>query len=122
MACKKVPGSTPKTITDVEKNEAALTKAVSMQPVSVVIDASCQGWMQYSGGIWTMDCGTKLDHAVLVVGYGVDEKTGKSYWKIKNSMGKDWGEAGYIRVEKGLKGQGGHGICDISANATVPNF
>ena len=33
--------------------------------------------MQYSCGLWTEDCGTKLDHAVLVVGYGTDADSGK---------------------------------------------
>ena len=118
--CSKVRGSKPTGVRDVGKNEAALLAAVAQQPVAVVIDASCPGWMQYKGGVWSKDCGTKLDHAVLVVGYGHD--AGKDYWKVKNSMGVEWGERGYIRLERGLRGQGGRGICDIAANASFPIF
>ena len=75
-SCDKVAASAPASVTDVDPNEDALQAAVAQQPVAVVIDASCPGWMQYSGGVWTEDCGTKLDHAVLVVGYGTDEASG----------------------------------------------
>ena len=121
--CEVVAGSAPKNHSDVAPpNEAALAAAVARQPVSVVVDASCPGFMSYAGGVWTKDCGTKLDHAVLVVGYGVDAATNKSYWKVKNSWGASWGEGGYVRLERGLEGAGGHGISDIASTASYPTF
>lgn len=65
----------------------------------------------------TGECGTSLDHGVLVVGYGEDN--GVKYWKIKNSWGGSWGEDGYIRIErsesKGLPGQ-----CGIAMQPSYP--
>ena len=52
-------------------------------------------------------CPKDINHAVLIVGYGVDKITGKKFWRIKNSMGQDWGEDGYFRL---LRGSGACGI------------
>jgi C1A family cysteine protease len=41
---------------------------------------------------------TKVNHAVVVVGYGHDEKNGKDFWLIKNSFGTTWGDEGYFKL------------------------
>ena len=48
---------------------------------------------------------TALNHAVLIVGWGIDD--GQEYWKIKNSWGAAFGEDGYYRI---CKGKGACGI------------
>ena len=37
-------------------------------------------------------CGTKLDHAVMVVGWAVEGTN--EYWTVRNSWGTSWGEKG----------------------------
>ena len=84
---------------DVSGGESGLASAVQQQPVSVAIEADQSSFQMYSSGILTGSCGTNLDHGVFVVGYGTDG--GQEYWKVKNSWGSSWGEAGYVRIEKG---------------------
>jgi len=83
-------------------DENALQAAVAVQPVSIAIEADQQVFQLYSGGVLSdSGCGTALDHGVLLVGYGTDSSSGQNFWKIKNSWGASWGEAGYIRVIRG---------------------
>ena len=55
-----------------------------------------------------------LDHEVLLVGFGTEVKTHGSidYWKIKNSWGPKWGEAGFFRVRRGTNTMGVS--CDVT--------
>merc|ERR1711977_597554 len=66
------------------------------QPVSVAIEADQMAFQLYSSGVLTKECGSKLDHGVLAVGYGTDN--GVDYWKVKNSWGSSWGENGFLRL------------------------
>lgn len=75
--------------------------------------------MQYKSGVLdTTSCGTRLNHAVNIVGYGRDNATGKDYWIIKNSWGTDYGERGYIRIKR----EGGAGICGMNKLAAYPTL
>jgi len=76
-------------------SENDLMSAVAARPVSVAIEADQSSFQFYSGGVMDGSCGTQLDHGVLVVGYGTDSESNKNFWKVKNSWGATWGEAGY---------------------------
>ncbi|RDX60395.1 Senescence-specific cysteine protease SAG39, partial [Mucuna pruriens] len=97
-------------------NEKALQIAVANQPVSVAIDASSSGFQFYKSGVFTGSCGTELDHGVTAVGYGVSD--GTEYWLVKNSWGTEWGEEGYIRMQRGVNAE--EGLCGIAMQASYP--
>lgn len=98
-------------------DQLAMKYAVWRRPVSVAIEASSRYFQSYSSGILTSaDCGTSLDHGVLVVGYG--EENGQKYWTVKNSWSDDWGENGYVRIARS-DSENDEGICGI---AMQPSF
>jgi len=82
-------------------NEDALMDAVAKGPVAVSVDANA--WPRYESGIFTgcNDTDPDIDHAVVAVGYGLDDESGQEYWIIRNSWSPSWGEKGYIRLQKG---------------------
>lgn len=96
-------------------SEAALMHAVgTIGPVSVAIEADQMAFQFYKKGVFDAPCGDKLDHGVLVVGYGTDEDTDKDFWIVKNSWGPTWGEEGYIKVERHRD------LCGIAMSASYP--
>jgi len=102
-------------------NEKALKRAVAQQPVSVAIEADTQSFQHYSGGIYNdINCGTKLDHGVLVVGYGTEFLKGIDYWIVKNSWGPFWGENGYIRILR--NSDDSRGLCGIAMQPSFPVY
>lgn len=98
-------------------NEEALLKAVSAQPVSVTIDARAKEFHMYKEGVFNGGCGTKHNHEVTVIGYGVTED-GTKYWLIKNSWGESWGENGYMRILRDYDSP--QGLCGIAIHPAYP--
>ncbi|KAL8152049.1 hypothetical protein V2J09_021857 [Rumex salicifolius] len=97
-------------------NEKALQKAVAHQPVSVAIEASGRALQLYQSGVFTGECGTELDHAVVAVGYGTEN--GTDYWIVRNSWGSDWGENGYIKIQRNTRKRTGK--CGIAMQPSYP--
>ena len=56
----------------------------------------------YAGGVYQHTGGNMMGgHAVRIVGWGVDSKSGMKYWKVANSWNPYWGENGYFRIKRG---------------------
>ena len=67
-------------------NVTQMKQALMNQPLAVSIEADQRVFQSYSSGVLdSTACGTNLDHAVLSVGWGTDQATGKEYWLVKNS-------------------------------------
>ena len=100
----------------VPKDEELMKKALyKYGPLAGALN----GWMLefYEGGIFEpwfdFLCPSAVNHAVVIVGYGVDEETGTEFWKIKNSWSADWGENGYFKLKRGA------GTCGIDQYTLV---
>ncbi len=93
----------------------AMKAALNVGVVSVSIEADRSCFQSYSSGIFdNTNCGTSLDHAVALVGYG--SSNGTEYWILRNSWGTSWGEKGYMR----LKITSGAGICGVNKGPLYP--
>jgi C1A family cysteine protease len=118
--CKTIAGAPNATIHGYKSvtsgSESALETAVAAQPVLAMIDASHASFQVYSSGVYSQSgCSTtKVDHAVLIVGYGTEDN--KAYWIVKNSWGTAWGEKGYILMSRDKNNQ-----CGIATDAYYPD-
>ena len=104
--------------TMVTADSASQTKAaVAQQPISVSIEADKAVFQLYSTGVFDSSrCGTNLDHAVALVGYGSD--AGQDYYILRNSWGTSWGEEGYMRIA--VTGDDA-GICGVQSEPLYPS-
>jgi C1A family cysteine protease len=102
----------------VPNDQVALLEAVSKGPVSIAIEADTKIFQSYSSGVITSSsCGTKLDHGVLIVGYGVEN--GIKYWLVKNSWSSSWGDNGYVKIERSESSDDA-GICGVAMQPSFP--
>lgn len=108
----------------VPSNDASQLKAaIAVGPVSVGVDGTTDVFQYYHGGIFGGSykkelCGTDINHAMVAVGYGVEE--GKTFWIVRNSWSQYWGEQGYIRMEY-TDDEKDEGICGILKDSCRPN-
>ena len=119
-SCEVDEKSEIKSYTDVKKgSDEAMMSALMKQPVSIAIQADQKDFQLYKSGVFTGSCGTKLDHGVLVVGYG---NAGEDYYLVKNSWGTSWGDNGYIKLGRGEKYNNGEGQCGMLMQGSYPNL
>jgi len=91
----------------VARGEPNLETALNNGPVSVCVAAGA--FQTYHSGILA-SCPGRIDHCVQAVGYTAD------YWIVRNSWGRAWGEAGFIRIKRGAD------LCMIADDVTYPTF
>jgi len=124
-SCLLVDDSKVDSHIDVKPNsDDAMMKALVQQPISVGIEADQKAFQLYSSGVFTATCGTKVDHAVLLVGYGIMD--GNSYYILKNSWGESWGDKGYMYIGKDIDPNtnkaynDGKGQCGVLTSGAYP--
>lgn len=93
-------------------SDSQMEAAVTAGPVSVAIEADQRSFQSYKSGILSAACGTKLDHGVLVVGFGTD------YWIVKNSWGATWGMEGFIELTRQATSSAGE--CGVLSQPSYP--
>lgn len=101
-------------------SDSAMMTALTKQPVSIAIEADQPAFQLYKSGVFTGTCGTKLDHGVLVVGYGTEGTN--DYYTVKNSWGETWGTGGYIKLGRGANYNRGAGQCGMLMQGSYPEL
>jgi len=98
------------------QNETEMQAALVLRgPLSICVDATT--WQFYFGGVVSWYCARDLDHCVVITGfqdYTTWDDVVMPIWMIRNSWGSDWGEEGYIYVERG------YDLCGVADEVTLP--
>ena len=123
--CSYVAGSAVSSVVNVKpKSDTDLMTALTKTIVSIAIEADQSSFQLYKSGVFTGKCGTNLDHAVALVGYGT--MNGLDYYLLRNSWGLQWSENGYMMIGKGndpATGKpynDGSGQCGLLLEASYP--
>lgn len=123
--CTKVSGSDVQSVVNVKPNsDADMMTALSKTVVSIAVQANEPTFQLYKSGVFTGACGSSLDHAVALVGYG--SQNGLDYYILRNSWGQSWGQSGYMLIGKGndpATGKpynNGAGECGLLMEASYP--
>jgi cathepsin X len=103
--------------------DAIMSEIYTRGPVAATINA--EPIVDYTGGVFTDNDAPKFtNHIVSIVGWGMDEESGKKHWIVRNSWGHYWGEMGFVRVEMGsnLLGLEGEVAWAVPGSWTEVNF
>jgi cathepsin L len=99
--------------------DAVLDALYNKGPLAISVQANT--WQHYESGVFngcTNMSNIEIDHAVQLVGYGVDGTAGE-YWLVRNSWGVLWGEKGYIRLLRNSTANGAD--CGLNQDPSMGN-
>lgn len=82
------------------KGEPQYVKASLAKYGTLAVGIDASPIQYYRSGIFTSACTGRRNHAVNIVGYGVEG--GQEYWIMRNSWGTGFGEHGYFRLPTGV--------------------
>ena len=85
----------------INNNETAMKNALHQHKPLFASMKTLETIEYYSSGIYFEEsCTGEPDHAVLIVGYGLEKELKLDYWIIKNSWGPNWGLGGYMKIAR----------------------
>ena len=85
----------------------------------VTVGIDIKDLLMYKEGVFDGTCGSNINHAVVIVGFGRNKRDGQKFWKIRNSWGSSWGESGYFKIGR-HDFDGVEEICGITQYAVSP--
>lgn len=116
----------PKKVAALVRNEVNITQGAedelvdaikSHGPVSICYEVVNDFQFYHDGVYESTRCRSgpqDVNHAVLAVGYGVDSKSQKPYYLVKNSWGTSFGIQGYFKILRGKN------MCGLATCASYP--
>jgi hypothetical protein len=97
------------------RRESEVKRSLAHGPVSVGVCGHDMSFLFYTGGLYRPpDCCSVQNHAMLLVGYGVDEATGIPFFLAQNSWGVEWGHGGFMKIAQSADGT--PGVCSMGLN------
>ena len=94
-------------------------KLAKYGPISIYLYAT-DNFVSYHSGVFDdhlckieLDVDSRVNRAMLLVGYGADHEHRVNYWIVKNSWTPSWGEEGYIRIKRGVN------MCGIASYPVI---
>ena len=125
QTCSKVSGTDVQCVVNVKpKSDSDMMTALSKTVVTIAVEGDETTFQLYKSGVFTGKCGTTLDHAVALVGYG--SQNGLDYYILRNSWSSSWGDGGYMLIGRGndpatgKSYNNGAGQCGLLMEASYP--
>lgn len=100
----------------------AAIKAAMMQygPIGCAVGgAGMPAFQNYAAGTVFAGCPGGIDHDVVLVGWD-DTKGNGGAWKMRNSWGESWGNAGYMWIEYGANKIGYEAVWATAGGSPTP--